>query len=470
MRNRRLGRSEQRALWSGLVLVSLLVMGSLAAPALALPQASAPAMSLSLGAGTVTLQGTALAGLTEFDMGPAGATVETASATAHNPYREVTITEVPFGSIDQDDPALGPAASGSAPRARASLAAFRQSQHAVSLGTPQAEIFGAQVTGAAHLVQLAVDGPSPVATVLVEWVAEAQGSLWLLRVAEELASPGSLAQAQTVLPRLADISVTAGATGAGARTSVYLPDTSGAALGPTVTGASQAGTGPMPPLAPTPSWWSGTCDTNNYSAAAQTLVGQALPAYPLSAGATWDGLTACGPRPYYNEGPDVSVHFPGAQWGVLEWECVELSMRWMYEEWHVEPYPANGSGVVWNYAGFKSQYNPNGPALQAVANDGNGPLPAPGDVLSYGATSTAGHTSVVTAVSIDGNGNGYVTVLEENASSTGWDSVSVSGWVLGGFDGGVTGWLHNPAIRSGGGRAPEPAARGRNSALPPSIS
>jgi hypothetical protein len=457
---------ERRALCWGLTLVPVLLLGSLAASAPVVSAAGAPTMAVSLGTNNLTLQGTALEGLSQFDLGPAGMNVQTASATARDPYREVTLAEVPYGAFDADDPAIGPSYPGAAPRARASLEAYRESQQALPLGNLQAALFGAEVTGAANLVDLDVDGPTPTPTAIVEWVTEAQGGLWLIRAAEEVGSPGTQTQAGAVLADLADITVSAGSDLAGAGLPQYVPST--AMENGTVSAASSGG---LPPAVSTPSWWSGTCDTNDYSAAAQTLVGVALPAYPLSGGATWDGLSACGPRPEYGEGPDVSVHFPGAQWGVLEWECVELSMRWMYEEWNVNPYPANGSNVVWNYATFQSQYNPHGPALTAVANNGAGPMPVPGDVLSYGAASTAGHTSVVTATSIAANGDGTVTVLEENASATGWDTVSVSDWILGGFDGGVTGWLHNPAIRgpSGGSAALTPA-QGRSLALPPAVS
>ena len=256
-----------------------------------------------------------------------------------------------------------------------------------------------------------------------------------MRSAEELTGPrgGDIAAARALIERLSDVTVT-GDTSA-ASTAV-----NGAGIGAEVAqtappsdanSADAAGAG-----VPTPSWWNGACDTNTYQAAADE------PAYSL--GADWDGLEACGPRPYYGEGPDVGVRFPGASWGVLEWECVELSMRWMYLAWGVEPYPANGSGVVWNYSTFESTYNPGGPPLEPISNDGSGPMPQPGDVLSYGATSSAGHTSVVTGTDIDAGGNGTVTVEEENASADGWDTVPVTDWILGGFDGGVSGWLHNP--------------------------
>ena len=75
-----------------------------------------------------------------------------------------------------------------------------------------------------------------------------------------------------------------------------------------------------------------TCDPANYPGS-----------HPL--GAHWHGLVACGPGPTQG-GSDHSVaFFPGA-WGEFEWECVELSMRWMYLAWGVNPYPANGWDVV----------------------------------------------------------------------------------------------------------------------------
>jgi hypothetical protein len=442
MRARRLSPLHRR--WVVVACALLPAIGGtwLVRPVIGVPSAS---LTLTLGSTSVNLQGTALEGLGVFDLGPAGMGVETASATARNPYREVTLTEVPYGATDVDDPAVGLAYPGAAVRARASLQAFRESQHATALGHPQAELFGTAVSGNANLVALDVDGPTPTPTVLVEWVTEAFGGVWLVRDSQAVMGQGGSAQVEAATAQAADIIVAAAAAPA-TQAAEFIPDTNGPIHLPNDFPTNHlADETPALPTVPTPSWWNGVCDTNNYSAAAQALTGQALPAYPLSAGAVWNGLVACGPRPAYNEGPDVVVHYPGAGWGVLEWECVELSMRWMYLAWHVDPYPANGSGVVWNYATFEPSYNPMGPPLQAIANNGSGPMPQPGDVLSYGATSSAGHTSLVTATNIDASGDGTVTVLEENASPTGWDTVSVSGWVLGGFDGGVSGWLHNPA-------------------------
>ena len=390
----------------------------------------------------VVVSGAALLGLGAFDATPPGTATPSASATARRPYREVTVSETPYGDVNAEDPALGVAYAGGGAPARARLQVFRATQGARLLATPSADLFGSTVSGAANLVDLTVDGPHPAPTVVAEWVVEHAGAIWLVRTAEQVTSGAGTSTAAGLLDRLAGISVTT-ASGSGVATSVAEPTPSSS---PTATAGS------TPPGVPPPSWWSGVCDTTTYAAAAMSLVGHAVAAYPL--GASWDGLVACGPRPGYNEGPDVSVTFPGAAWSELEWECVELSMRWMYLAWGVEPYPANGSGVVWNYAATQAQFNPHGPHLVAIVNDGQGQLPVPGDVLSFGATSTAGHTAVVASVDVDAGGNGDVTVIEENASPTGWDTVPVSAWVLGGFDGGVTGWLHDPSL--GRSRAPEP--------------
>jgi hypothetical protein len=105
----------------------------------------------------------------------------------------------------------------------------------------------------------------------------------------------------------------------------------------------------------------------------------------------------------------------------------------MYLVYGIHPYGANGNTVVSNYPGG---------ALAKVGNNGAS-LPAPGDIVSEAGTNSNpdGHTAVVTAVNVV-NGSGAVTIMEENASSTGWGTIPVSGNVLGSR---VTGWLHAAA-------------------------
>jgi hypothetical protein len=180
---------------------------------------------------------------------------------------------------------------------------------------------------------------------------------------------------------------------------------------------------------PTPPWWDGRCDVGNDPRSFE------LPA-------RFDGLADCGPgTPQHS---DFLVNFfPGA-WGELEWECVELSMRWMYMAWGVDPYPANGNGVVPNYPNGTAGY----PRLSVVKNGTIGRAPQPGDVLSIDNSNPDGHTEVVASSSVDGAGNGTLTVITENdpPGASGWGALSVSHWVVSDGDAHdhVIGWLHNP--------------------------
>lgn len=183
---------------------------------------------------------------------------------------------------------------------------------------------------------------------------------------------------------------------------------------------------------PRPPWWQGKCD----GAKKGTFPGS----YAL--GASWDGLVACGPGS--NEGastqPEVQF-FPDA-WGEFEWQCVELSMRWMYLAWGIAPYGANGDEVVDNYA----VSNPYGPKLTVVKNGIPGVAPQPGDVLELTDGDSSGHTEVVTESSVNAHGNGTVRVITENLNSptNGWYTLTVTKWVVNGGFGTVVDWLHNP--------------------------
>jgi len=184
-----------------------------------------------------------------------------------------------------------------------------------------------------------------------------------------------------------------------------------------------------------PDWWQGgTCDPGDAPGS-------------RSLGASWRGLVACGPGPTQGGTDHIVSFFPGA-WGELEWECVELSMRWMYLAWGVNPYPADGWDLVRNYglSSIKAEYNPNGPQLVVVANGTAGAVPQPGDVVSVGRTREDGfgHTAVVTANAVDEQGNGTITLIQQNGSTgnDGWATYAVDNWIV---SDGVTGWLHDPS-------------------------
>ncbi len=194
-----------------------------------------------------------------------------------------------------------------------------------------------------------------------------------------------------------------------------------------------------------PSWWKGACD-----------VGYHPGSYRLTA--DFDGLQACAPGPAQG-GADHLVRFFSGAWGEYEWECVELSMRWMYLAWGVRPYGANGNGVVANYPNGQAGY----PPLTKVSNGTRAEAPVPGDVLSIDDSDSFGHTEVIAATSVNSSGNGVLRAITDNwdAQSDGWVWLSVSNWVVSDRVPGnrVLGWLHDPAWRLG---VPRRAAHSRS--------
>ncbi len=185
---------------------------------------------------------------------------------------------------------------------------------------------------------------------------------------------------------------------------------------------------------PRPPWWRGTCDGSS--------TGAFPGSYPL--GASWAGLVACGPGSNQDPpgGEQAAVSFFKGAWGEYEWQCVELSMRWMYLAWGVPPYPADGDDIVDNYA----RYNPNGPKLTVVRNGTPREPPLPGDVLELTDGDSYGHTEVVTGSFVNSRGNGTIEAITQNlnAPSDGWYQLSVKNWVVRGGFGEVVDWLHNP--------------------------
>jgi hypothetical protein len=180
---------------------------------------------------------------------------------------------------------------------------------------------------------------------------------------------------------------------------------------------------------PAPAWWTGVCDSTYYSGKSNPKTS------PSPLGGSYRGVIACGPRPWTGY-TDVAVYyFPGA-WGELEWECVELSMRYLYLAYNIPPYHGNGKDVVANYSGTR---------LVKIANKTAGKAPVAGDVLSYNATGSNGygHTSVVSASNVDASGNGTITIIEQNNSATGTKTHTVTDWYVSASPT-VSGWLHDP--------------------------
>ena len=370
----------------------------------------------------ITVDGSILPPSTNYTFSAPGDLIQMATAVTWHPFREVTITAVPFGTKTGAE-TMPVSQSGGAGVYAASLMDYRARQGTLLQREAIVNIFGQQVVGSASVVSLNIDGPIATPVVIVEWVVEAGERLWIIRASHEKPVAGhAIESSSDALALIADLSISSD--------SLYKPSTIRQTSDALPNFAREIVPEVAASLAPAdlaaPYWWNGyDCDSNHYYAGSG-----GRSAFRL--GAVYLGMPACGPRPIAG-GPDVAVTWGG---GVtqLEWECAELSKRYLYLAHAVTPYQANGSQVVWNYSGN---------VLEKISNGASGRAPQPGDVLSYGATSTAGHTSVVMTSSVDGNGNGSITVIEENNSAGGSSTLSVSNWIVNGNAGSVSGWLHN---------------------------
>jgi hypothetical protein len=145
--------------------------------------------------------------------------------------------------------------------------------------------------------------------------------------------------------------------------------------------------------------------------------GQTVRGYNL--GPSFDNVYACGPTENMGWSNDPFES---------DFQCVELSTRFMWEAYGLRAAPGNGDVFVANnHARFPSI---------AVGTPSVGNVPLPGDVvsLSGGAANPnadpSGHTAVVTDVSHVNmaTGNGYITVMEENDGGPGTGRIDVSHW------------------------------------------
>src|SRR6266516_12172 len=162
---------------------------------------------------------------------------------------------------------------------------------------------------------------------------------------------------------------------------------------------------------PKPSWWNGdTCDSTHYHANnADGLTSSVL--------ATWNGITACGPIPGTDTNKEANVQFTTGGSTENEWQCTELVKRYLFIVFGALSIGnTNGNQVVDTYTGNRSGYTGYPSLFSRLANDGTNHVKV-GDVLSY--YSPDNHTAIVIDTSgVNGSGNGTITVLEQNASST----------------------------------------------------
>ncbi len=347
-----------------------------------------------------------------------GASYQEASSVEYTPpFGSLEVGAIPYGARNPSLSKLT-ATPGSAPAFRQEIA----DSHSANLTDARAvtaSLFSHAVAGQATLTQESVDGV-PTTRQHAEWVTEAGNRVWIIRFSADDLSVGDRA---SLLSLLSGVTV------------------HGIGLG----NPSTINRKPAPPSAPvrssdnsfnvgTPPWWDGRdCDAD-HNPGAHTVM------------ATWNGLQACGPNvdvqsPSY--GAPGSPHWTSE----LEWECVELSKRYLWQRYGIPNQPADGYLTVDHEAAvapFLVRHRPDGVHV-----------PTAGDVISFG-TTVPGHTAVVTSSNVGADGNGSYTTLNENVGDQAVITFDVAHWLPTTTHNGrstgippVANWLHDPATGPG---------------------
>jgi surface antigen len=140
-------------------------------------------------------------------------------------------------------------------------------------------------------------------------------------------------------------------------------------------------------------------------------------------GTTYGGVAACGdayPNNYQGE-----ISYSGVEFDSVGFQCVELAARYFYYlTGQIPPLVEDASDYAY-YLGDDYGYNVYPAGLYGVTGAFAGSL-TPGQVISmWSASDEVGHVAVVTGVNVTA-GNGTVTVMDENASASGTDTITVT--------------------------------------------
>jgi hypothetical protein len=124
------------------------------------------------------------------------------------------------------------------------------------------------------------------------------------------------------------------------------------------------------------------------------------------------------------------------------YQCVEFSRRYLFYKYGATyNWSTNGDQVV-------DHYGHAFPTFFTIINNGTvGRAPVAGDVISFSPVPTfndpaGGHTVVVQASAVNSSGNGALTIVEENSSSTGVRSIPVTSWRIAYGSFVYAKWLH----------------------------
>jgi hypothetical protein len=375
----------------------------------------------------VTAAGADFAGMV-LPASPGDATQET-TIVDRTHHRTLSVIAVPFGTRPGTEDAVSTARRGGAASYRSALHDYRASRGEYASDAPSVLLFGNRVPGdmSQRTEHFASAGGRDVdrEVFTAEWVTEAGPRLWIVRARQ-------FAPASHPLGAIADFANSVEGLTLWSDGSIAAPTTVSLDVQTGLTASYAALASAATPKRAWPATYSGACDEENYDRATGRHD------WRNKLGGTFSGVPACGPRPAPGA-PAIAASFaPIAPSGVLQFDAVELSLRWMYLAYGTPPFAGNGDELIANY----DPANGGQPLFRYANLAGSGNQPRPGDVLSYDTGGTGGHTAVVQSAHADSHGNGWVDVIEQNASPHGVARLAmIDDQVLSNYGGAVMGWL-----------------------------
>lgn len=414
---RRVGKATLVAGITAIILIAMMGMNA------GSTHAAAGSAVITLDNVRLTIQAPRLPSTT-FTISPAGSQTVGATSTSLRPFRSLSIVTVPYGTMP-NELNLPLATRGSANVYAAITHTALAKEKASFAGAPAANLFGKAVTGEASRLNRDIPGESGFPLVdSVQWIVEVGNRVWIVTALEQVGSDQRLGDhAKRFASGLVITSDNPGAaTGIGhfsANTSTQTPSTSAGATFSRLYGSLSA-----------PFWWAPGSTCNNNGTLLTTGQGKL------------GGLQICTRPDGTLEGGRVTAIVDNG-W-IYEWQCTELSERYMDVAWGVSPYLSADANSIASTFPFSTY-----PNIEKISNNGvAGLVPQPGDVIQMstdGSNPAPGHTGLVESTSINSSGNGSLVFDSENGSLAGRYNLNVSGWVVGG-DGVnyTTAWLHNP--------------------------
>jgi len=339
--------------------------------------------------------------------------IQVATAFSLENLEEISINSIAYGKTSPIEQ-LPTAIAGGADLYRSELATFRLSQGGTPTSGPIANLFGQDIISSYGVVPLELTSEGEKPTLIVEWVVDALEHLWIVRVSRDVSDGIDI---EDYLSDLENLEIVG-------ELLVSQADKSNLVDGESVNASLLA---EADNSLQEPSWWEGEeCDYQNF------LDATGYESSPL--GYTYEGLVACGPKPF--ETTDSRVYFfEGDSVGAREWQCVELARRYLYLKFGIEPYWGHGKDVVKNYP----KDHPSG--LEVIYNGTPNKAPQPGDVISFAGYTRRGHVAIVTASDVNSSGDGYIEIIEQNSSSDGHKVIEVDDWEVKDFITAIN-WLH----------------------------